>query len=478
MARTITGSDLATLAELVARSLIRRAGERYEMHELIKRYAAERLEADGATAAREAHARAFAQRLVSRTDRLRGAESPAARNELRPDLPDIEAAAAWAVGHWRSDEVVPLLQGLTVMWVTQVDPVGPPVMRTLGRVVDEERDPTLDAVAGVSMRTKLAAYLAVSLASIDANRESDAVVDERLERVRASGDQWDLATCLLARGMNHCNRDENADAIAPLEEASALYDALGDGLMQVDALVWLGWAQLLCDEVATARESFEQAKQLALAVGDPVTIAFTESKLGALDDAEGRPADALRRHLDAFAHFDAAGNVGGLGFCLSRAGLSSYVLGDYRSALDFAMAGYQAFRDLGHGWGSSIAAERIAFAYLGLGQLDVAREWAMQGMRLVTDGAHARLGRLSALAAVAASYIRGGQATEWLPILRAVVADPDMPAVYAIQPRQELALAEAGAGGELVGDPTREAADLDATISRLLRAEMATHASP
>ena len=478
MAEAITGAELTTLAELVARSLIRRAGERYEMHELIKRYAAERLEADGAATAREAHARAFADRVASRAERLRGAQSPTARSELRPDLPDIEAAAAWAVGHWGSDEVVPLLEGLTVMWVTQVDPVGPPVMRALWNVVENDRDPALDTGSAVPMRTKLAGYLAVSLASIDANRESDAIIDEHLDQVRATGDRWDLATCLLARGINHDNRDENAEAIAPLEEANALYAALGDELMQVETLTGLGWARLLLDDAAAARDSFEQAKQLALEVGNPVTIAFTESKLGALDDAEGRPADALRRHLDAFAHFDAAGNLGGLGFCLSRAGLSSYALGDYRSALDFAMAGYEAFQGLGHGWGSSIAAERVGFAYLGLGRPEVAREWAMRGLHLVTDGAHTRLGRLSALAAVAAAYIREGQAAEWLPILRAVVADPDMPAVYAVQARQELALAEARAGEGLVPELVDAAPDLDATIDRLLQADRAGYASP
>jgi tetratricopeptide (TPR) repeat protein len=226
--------------------------------------------------------------------------------------------------------------------------------------------------------------------------------------------------------MNHCNRDENAEAIAPLEEAIALFAGLGDDLWRIDALTWFGWAWLMLDDMPAARDAFEQAKKLALSLGDPVTIAFVESKLGALDDAEGRPADALRRHLDAFANFDAAGNIGGLGFCLSRAGLSSYVLGDYRSALDFAMAGYEAFRDMGHGWGSSIAAERVAFAYLGLGQTAMARDWAMRSLRQVSHGAYARLGQLSALAAVAASYIREGQIAEWLPILRAVVADPDV----------------------------------------------------
>jgi hypothetical protein len=128
--------------------------------------------------------------------------------------------------------------------------------------------------------------------------------------------------------------------------------------------------------------------------------------------------------------------------------------------------------------GSSIAAERVAFAYLGLGQTAMARDWALRGLRLVTHGAHARLGQLSALAAVAGSYVREGQIAEWLPILRAVVADPDMPTVYAMQARQELAFAEAGGHGEVDGELVVEASDLDATISRLLRADAATSVPP
>ena len=468
MAAAVAGASLVTLAELVARSLVRRAGERYEMHELIHRYAAEELQASGAAeVVREAHARAFVERVTSRLERLRTAESPTARAELRSDLADVRAAAVWAVTHWRSDEVGPLLQGLTAMWVAQVDPAGPPVMRELARAVDEERDPALDAAARTPMRTKLAGPLAVSLASIDANRESDAVVDEYLARVRASGDRWDIATCLLTQGMNRDNRDENAEAIAPLEEADALYAELGDDLLRADTLTWLGWARLMVDDMEAAQRDFEEAHRLALSVGDPVTIAFAESKLGLLDDAQARPADALRRHLDAFASFDAAGNLGGVGFSLSRAGLSSYMLGDYRSAVDFAMAGYEAFDSLGHRWGSSIAADRTAFAYLGLDRPADAREWGMRGLRLVSDGAHARLGRLSSLAAIAAAAIHEGRRDEWLPVLRAIVADPDMPTLYAMQVQHQLALAEEASSG--TPEPEGAAPDLDGVIGRLLQ---------
>jgi hypothetical protein len=247
-ARSVVDASLSTLAELVSRSLLRRAEERYEMHELVRRYTAEELDrSEASSGLREAHARYFEGRVSSRLERLRSSASRVARDEIQPDLADIRTAAEWAVTHWSSEEVVPLLRGLTAMWVAQVDPVGPPVLRELARAVAEERDADRDRGAAVPMRTKLVSYLAVSLASIDANRESDAVIDEHLEEVRASGDRWDLATCLLARGMNRDNRDENAEAIAPLLEADALYADLGDDLMRADTLMWLGWAQLMVD---------------------------------------------------------------------------------------------------------------------------------------------------------------------------------------------------------------------------------------
>lgn len=218
-AEAVVGASLPTLAGLAARSLIHRVDGHYGVHELVRRYAAEALESSGAAPAiRDRHARTFNERVAARVPRLRIHESPAARRELDPELPVIRAAAAWAIAHWASDEVEPLLQGLTYMWATQVEPPGPPTFRELARLDAEERDPAADTPGTVPMHRKLASYVALSLASADDNTASDAVVDEHLPALRESGDRWDLAVCLLARGMNADNRDENAAAVAPLDE--------------------------------------------------------------------------------------------------------------------------------------------------------------------------------------------------------------------------------------------------------------------
>jgi tetratricopeptide (TPR) repeat protein len=225
----------------------------------------------------------------------------------------------------------------------------------------------------------------------------------------------------------------------------------------------------MCGDADGARRDYLEAHRLAMLVGDRVHVAFTLSKLGTLDDAEGHSADALERHLDAFASFEAVGNAGGVGFSLSRASLSAWSLGDYQSALDFAVGAYESFTELGCRWGRTIACARMAFAHLGLGRPADAREWGLRGLRLCEGGL--RLGRLYNLSAVAAASIRAGDPETGLPLLRAAVADPDNPAVYATQAGQELEFIEARLAeqGRAIENGV-EAVDLDAAIADLLKA--------
>ena len=85
----VTGVDLRLLSELVAKSLLRRPDfGRFELHELLRQYAAEQLrlspgeEAD----ARERHARHYAAMLLERQAALMGTELAVARDELRGEL--------------------------------------------------------------------------------------------------------------------------------------------------------------------------------------------------------------------------------------------------------------------------------------------------------------------------------------------------------------------------------------------------------
>src|SRR4051794_34428737 len=82
----VTGADLRLLSELVAKSLLRRPDfGRFELHELLRQYAAEQLTASPGeeAAARERHAGHYAAMLLERQAALLGPELAVARDELR-----------------------------------------------------------------------------------------------------------------------------------------------------------------------------------------------------------------------------------------------------------------------------------------------------------------------------------------------------------------------------------------------------------
>src|SRR5438128_7810363 len=91
----VTGADLRLLSQLVAKSLLRRPDfGRFELHELLRQYAAEqlRLAPGEETAARERHARHYAAMLLERQAALMGPELAVARDELRGELDNLRAA--------------------------------------------------------------------------------------------------------------------------------------------------------------------------------------------------------------------------------------------------------------------------------------------------------------------------------------------------------------------------------------------------
>ncbi len=83
--------------------------------------------------------------------------------------------------------------------------------------------------------------------------------------------------------------------------------------------------------------------------------------------------------------FTGVGDVGGAGYALSRASLSAYGTEDYEEALRLGRAGYEAFSEVNHKWGTIAALCRIGFATLALDDFDEAR-WTF---RTALERAHA-----------------------------------------------------------------------------------------
>ena len=97
-AEPVAGATLERLAALVDKSFLRRnpAG-RYEVHELLRQYGAEKLSEAEAAEARVAHGAYFAQFLGAREDDLGGRRCGEALEEITADIENVRAGWEWAV---------------------------------------------------------------------------------------------------------------------------------------------------------------------------------------------------------------------------------------------------------------------------------------------------------------------------------------------------------------------------------------------
>ena len=442
-ALAVTGADLRLLSELVAKSLLRRPDfGRFELHELLRQYAAEQLRLSSAEEAdaRERHARHYVAMLRDRQTALMGSDMAVARDELRVELDNLRAAVEWSVAEDDESAALEVLDAFYVfLWMhSWFD--GAETLERLARsaAFDAEDPGSASAVALAAAICRIAIG-----ARLGYDPEAEKLAVRCLPTLRERNLERELARCLCALGIMAGYRDVLAEAVALLEEGTAIASAIDDGLTEGGGLMDLGFARLLMDDLQPAREAFEPAHVLSELLGNPLLRAYTTSKLGLLADAEDRFGDALRLHMEANELFASVGDPGGTGYALSRASLSAFGLGDHSEALRLGHAGYEAFGEANHRWGLMIALCRIGFAELALGDGGQPREHFGEALERAHDAQAVSL-ELLALSGVGACLAEDPAEQERAAvILTFALGHEQLPASYALTARPALDRLEA-----------------------------------
>jgi predicted ATPase/DNA-binding SARP family transcriptional activator len=117
-AEEIAGATLPLLAGLVDKSLIR-TGEhgRFDLHELVRQYAAEQLTASGeASRMRERHYATYLQLFRTADSHLRRPEAATWLARLEPEQDNVRAALQWALDEARYEDAAWLLVAVNGFW--------------------------------------------------------------------------------------------------------------------------------------------------------------------------------------------------------------------------------------------------------------------------------------------------------------------------------------------------------------------------
>lgn len=112
----VTDASLPTLAALVDKSLVRKLPSgRYELHELLRQYAEDRLiEANRSGGAHDKHCRYYSHFMEAREDDLKGRRQLEALKEIEEDFENVRAAWYWAVRTRRIEAVGRMLEALNL----------------------------------------------------------------------------------------------------------------------------------------------------------------------------------------------------------------------------------------------------------------------------------------------------------------------------------------------------------------------------
>jgi tetratricopeptide (TPR) repeat protein len=410
-AQEITGASLRELMALVNRSLLHRAPTgRYEIHELLRQYAAGKL-AESPTSAEAAcgnHCAYYAAALQQWAMNLKGRQQQEALTEMDVEIENARAAWDWAVAQGQIARLSQAMDGLCLFCIRRgryqegasasclaaeglqkpasADGSAPPVESPMGEELRiQARALTWQGVFSMELgRTELAIQLLrQSLALLEEPELADQ--DTRAERASALGglgavagrsdleqakglyeqslalyraldDQWEIGGVLCALGSAVIDLGDYDEARRLCEESLAIRRELTDRWGVADSLYELGRVALFLGELEKAERLMWESIAILEEIGDQAGVAKALNVLGAMLPWSGKFGEARTLLERSAAICSDVGLRSGLVDAYVFLGTVDAHLGAYESMRSLAQESHALAEEVGYfyGWGYSL----------------------------------------------------------------------------------------------------------------------------
>ena len=398
----VAGATMPLLAALIDASLAHRVSSgsdgRYALHELVRQYAAEQLQADShaytTTVAR--HAAFFATRLHDQAPALQSQQQAEALEHLRPDLDNVWQAWEWAVEqpdpatlHQMARGVVTLcedlgslqdgarrfgaaeaaLAGVGARDSATTTAHGEMLMHhgyflgRCGRPVEGERRLqaalTLLPEQSAAARGQALTHLALLTYQQGKFAEADGWAQEAITALRGVEDQFYLGLATCFAGMTALAQGNEREAEARLAESWAVWQR--NGYPRGRALVLCAQSELA---QARALELAREAIEICVANGDRWGLSLALSTTGVAALALGEVVEARRLCAEAAEIARELGEWWGLCRALLGGGWALIATSEHGAAAD-------VFREVARLGRESAFVPQLLHALLGLGVVAV-----------------------------------------------------------------------------------------------------------
>ncbi len=370
-AQVVAGASLQMLARLIDQSLVRlNAAGRYDVHELLRQYGAEQLEAAGQTeTVQRAHIDYYLGLLCQLEHNIKTQQQITALDTIAADFENMRYAWQLAIQQRHFEALSQAVESLHLF----ADMRGRyhEIVALLQAAVEQFPPSPTQEQLFVFCRIQARLAHLILLGSLRIEHDLRAQIDACLATARARQDQEEIGFCLLVSGIlavweaNGERTHIPTRAATLFQECLVVFEALGDPFYQANALAWLAWEvpMISGEEHHSGQALLKQSLDLRRKIGDRngiawITLNLSCAALAQLDylayERYAREALALMREIGSVK-----GILGAI-FYLARATL-------LKGELEEALALAEHMRDLANETnnldGATLSADILAFLF-------------------------------------------------------------------------------------------------------------------
>jgi predicted ATPase/transcriptional regulator with XRE-family HTH domain len=413
-AQAVAEASLDELTSLLDKSLLKRVGEeRYDLHDLVRQYAASHLqsEAQEYTQAHELHSGYYATLLEQWEKQIASPRHTETLAEMIAEMDNIRLAWSWMVA---THQIANIKKSLRSLWrfhdIRGRFQDGATLMgqATKALQISGEKEAELEAERSIVLAQVLAqqGYFCARLSRFE---EAGDLLQRSLTLLRSRTDQVALANTLNSLGHMKYRLGEFSEASQYAQDSLSLYRALGKQQEIVHCLSLLSYIYL-------AQGAYERVYEFASEglticcdlIGDPLAIEDCLINLSAAASHLGRHAEAKRWAEESFEISRTLNSLWSVGQTLRRLGLISLELGETEDAEALIRQSVSQFKEIGDRMFMAMALIDLGVVTRASGANSESKQYLLEALRTAIE-AQTNLNALRALMEIAVTEMREGR---------------------------------------------------------------------
>ena len=375
----VVDASLSDLMGLIDKSMLQRSAKgRFEVHELMRQFAGEKLENDPKRNIyiRSKHSETYLQALVVWERNLQSPQQIEAHQEMRVEIDNIRAAWVWAVGTLKIKSLAGAINGFCIFLFQNHQRIeGDEVCQILVDRLNIVDDPDKSSLL---LKARALAWGGIFTWKLGHWNRADELLQKCLATLKCSklvdvDTRFEKAIIHLTQTMI-TEKIEHHEIIKMIEDIEALFMSIGEPW-------WAGWALIILGERAKSTAEglsiYEKSLKIARELGDLRGIADSLVQLAVQYALKWQLEKGEVLALEALEIYRTIGDQHGMAFVSANLGGGLVWQGRFKEARSMECATLELYANLGYqqsyfAWLYAGA----AFPDLYLGEYPAAREQA------------------------------------------------------------------------------------------------------